>query len=469
MSAFRLLAVAALSLALAAPAFARDPSRMRLLAAPNPSKAGEAVTLTAEVDGLGRGAPTGKVSFSDGSVALGSGTLSRVGAGQAVLAAGAYHKCALTSAGGVDCWGWNYFGQLGDGTRTDRHTPTAVSGLSSGVIAITAGSYHSCALISPSGVKCWGSNRQGQLGDGTRTDRHTPVSVSGLSSGVVAITAGLGHTCALTHTGRVKCWGDNSFGRLGDGTERRRLTPVSGSGLRSGFVAITAGLLHSCALTSAGGVKCWGHNVFNELGNGDYTARFAPVPVSGLSSGVAVIASSAGSSYTCALTSSGAAKCWGYNGHGQLGDGAGGTRGTPVAVSGLASGVAAIAPGGTRTCALTSSGAVKCWGGTTTDSLKPAPVPGLSSGVFAINSTCALSLFGAAKCWGDNDYGQIGDGTTIDRLTPTPVSGFTALVRARATLSTSALAVGTHALQARFPGDANHLPSSAPRVQTVVP
>jgi hypothetical protein len=224
-----------------------------------------------------------------------------------VAAAG--HTCALTSAGGVKCWGSNEEGELGDGTTTERHTPVDVSGLTSGVAAISAGAgHHTCALTRAGGVKCWGNNDIGQLGQVCRTPCTTPVDVSGLTSGVAAISAGAFHTCALTSAGGVKCWGSITDGR----------TPVDVSGLTSGVAAISAGAGHTCALTSAGGVKCWGANINGQLGDGTTKVRHTPVNVFGLMRGVAAI--SAGGQHTCALTSGGGVKCWGNNYSGQLGD-----------------------------------------------------------------------------------------------------------------------------------------------------
>ncbi|GIV99472.1 MAG: hypothetical protein KatS3mg058_0876 [Roseiflexus sp.] len=199
--------------------------------------------------------------------------------GVTAIAAGDFHTCALTSSGGVRCWGDNSSGQLGDGTTTSRSTPVPVSGLPSGVTAIAAGDFHTCALTSSGGVRCWGANSSGQLGDGTTTARSTPVAVSGLASGVTAIAAGEEHTCALTSSGGVRCWGANSDGQLGDGTTTARSTPVAVSGLASGVTAIAAGEEHTCALTSSGGVWCWGGNSSGQLGDGRPLYRTTPVYV----------------------------------------------------------------------------------------------------------------------------------------------------------------------------------------------
>ncbi len=347
---------------------------------------------------------------------------------------GSVHSCALTSEGGVKCWGHNNLGQLGDGTTTNRLAPVDVSGLSNGVAAISAGAEHSCALTASGGVKCWGGNYGGQLGDGTTTDRLIPVDVVGLTTGVIAIAAGQEHTCALTSTGGVKCWGYNFAGELGDGTTTNRLTPVDVSGLTSGAAAISTHRgNHTCAVTGAGAAKCWGWNNYGQLGDATTVNRNTPVDVVGLSSGVISIYN--GYQHTFALVSNGTLKCWGDNGNGRLGDGTTTTRLTPVNVSGLTSGVIAAGAGAAHACAIVQGGGVECWGfnaygqvgdGTTIERHTPTAVSGLSSGIAAIdggdNHTCAL-ISGGIKCWGENSYGQLGDGTTNSSPTPVDVVG----------------------------------------------
>jgi alpha-tubulin suppressor-like RCC1 family protein len=343
------------------------------------------------------------------------------------VAAGGSHTCALTAVGGVKCWGSNTSGQLGNGSDSVGTTPVGVTGLTSGVMAISAGMHHTCALTAAGGAKCWGNNSYGQLGNNSNTASSTPADVTGLTSGVMAISAGGLHTCALTTAGAVKCWGHNSNGQLGDGSNTASNTAVAVTGLSTGVMAISAGGSHTCALTAAGAVKCWGDNFDGQLGDGSYSRSGTAVGVTGLSTGVMAI--SAGGSHTCALTAAGGVKCWGYNYLGQLGNGTNSNSSTPVAVSDLASGVTAITAGGIHTCALTAVGGIKCWGfnysgqlgdGSFNNASSPVAVTGLAHGMMAITAgnvhTCALNSAGGLMCWGDNGSWQLGDGT------PTPSS-----------------------------------------------
>jgi alpha-tubulin suppressor-like RCC1 family protein len=350
-------------------------------------------------------------------------------AGVMSIAAGGAHSCAVTSSGAVQCWGYNYYGELGDSTAANRTVAVNVVGLSVHEGRLAAGTGHTCRVTAAGGLRCWGANALGQLGDGSRTDRTVPVRVSGQASHVAAVAAGRGHTCSLSTSGAVSCWGANAHGQLGNGSTTYRVTPVAVNGLGSGVTAIVAGDYHACALTATGGVVCWGANADGEVGDGTTSDRLTPASVSGLGSGV--IGITAGERHTCAVTSAGAAWCWGANDTGAVGDGTGIGRQVPTAVSGLSSGVAMIAAGGNHTCAVTTAGAVRCWGqnqhgplgdGTETNRAAPVAVSGIADGITAVSAgpdfTCALSNNGAVRCWGANQYGQLGDGGTATRLTP---------------------------------------------------
>jgi len=295
------------------------------------------------------------------------------------FSAGFKHACAVTTAGGVRCFGADDVGQIGDGTigggvpNDSIPTPVTPIGLASGVRAVGGGNLHTCAVMATGTVKCWGSNQLGQLGSGTiGTNNPTPTDVPGLTN-AIAVAAGYYHTCVLTGTGGVKCWGNDQFGQLGDGTvgetvgpgaPNGRLTPADVQGLTSGVVAIEAGQVHTCALTDTGAMKCWGNDNRGQLGDATIgTPSNNPVPntVSGLGSGVIGIAAHLGE-FSCALKSDGTVSCWGFDNFGQLGDGtADPSRATPATVAGL-SGIVDIATGELHACAIDGQGKVSCWG-----------------------------------------------------------------------------------------------------------
>ncbi|MFN8488979.1 MAG: Ig-like domain-containing protein [Caldilineaceae bacterium] len=362
------------------------------------------------------------------------------------ITAGRNHTCALTVNGGVKCWGVNFYGQLGDGTTVDHLIPQDVNGLTSGVSAISAGQFHTCALMTSGGIRCWGRNAYGQLGDGTLTDRLTPVDVLGLAGGVKAVTAGSFHSCALTNSDGIKCWGSNFDGELGDGTTLQRLTPVDVSGLTSGVDKVVAGNFHTCAVTVAGGLQCWGNNLAGQLGDGTQLSRLTPTAVNGLNSSIASVvisnADSSTASYTCAITTVGSVKCWGDNRFGQLGDGTVLAHLTPVAVNGLSGAVSAIAAGEGHTCALITNGSVQCWGdnafgelgdGTKLNHLTPIVVSGLATSISGLalgrQHTCAVTTTNRMQCWGNNQNGELGNGFRSSLSSPSLVSSLGATVR----------------------------------------
>ena len=369
--------------------------------------------------------------------------------------------CAAAPARAVDTglvasWGYNSTGQIGDGTTTTRNSPVAIGATdfaNASVIQVAAGGFHTCALDVNGKVWCWGNNGNAQIGDGTMTQRNTPTAVltSGALAGktVVQIAAGYTHTCVVAADGGAYCWGWNGEGELGDGTTTQTGTPVAvlTSGALTGkkVVQIATGETHTCALTSDGRVYCWGFNYFGGLGDGTTTTRLVPTAVatSGALAGKTVTQVSTGAVHTCALTSDGGLYCWGYNGAGQIGDGSTTDRNAPVAVAtnGALAGktVVQIGAGGHKTCALTSDGSAYCWGdnlygqvGDGTTTARTTPVAVSTAGALAgktiiqitgaYNHTCALSSEGLAYCWGYNSYGNLGDGTTTQRTVPTAVS-----------------------------------------------
>ncbi|MFZ5908433.1 MAG: hypothetical protein ACOYYU_00270 [Chloroflexota bacterium] len=279
-------------------------------------------------------------------------------AAQSVVAGDGF-TCILTTSGGVKCIGKNNYGQIGDGTTTDRNTLVGVIGLASDVVALTAGDSHTCALTTSGSVKCWGRNYFGQLGDGTTSYSLIPIEVKGLNDEVVSLTAGNDHTCAMSKGG-VKCWGANDGGQLGDGSLINHSEPVDVMGLPNNVTALAAGFAHTCALTSQGEVLCWGDNKWGQLGDSNMTNCLAPVMVLGLDSRITSVV--AGDRYTCALTVKGGVKCWGSNFYGQLGDGTTANRAAPADVIGLFGNVTALVAGDYHTCALMQTGEVKCWG-----------------------------------------------------------------------------------------------------------
>ena len=346
------------------------------------------------------------------------------------VSAGEQFSCGVTTGGEAFCWGRNAVGQLGDGTTTQKLRPTPVSG-GLNFQSLSAGSHttatYACG-VTTSGAYCWGDNGFGQLGDGTTTDRLTPTLVTG-GLAFQAVSAGGIHTCGLTAGGVAHCWGDNSVGQLGDGTTTDRLTPTPVSGGLT-FQAVRAGPSSSCGVTTSGVAYCWGDNGFGQLGDGTRGQRLTPTPVSG---GLAFQSVSPGSGHACGVTTTGVAYCWGSSSNGQIGDGSRDMRLTATLVSGGLT-FQSVSAGFLYTCGLTTSGDAYCWGsnlngvlgdGTQLQRLTPVPVTGgltFQSVSAGIGHACGVTPSGGAYCWGANGAGGLGDGTTADSNVPVRVS-----------------------------------------------
>ncbi|KQT91595.1 hypothetical protein ASG49_11350 [Marmoricola sp. Leaf446] len=332
------------------------------------------------------------------------------------VSAGGQHSCALDAPGRLRCWGANDRGQLGTGsTGAAQSSPVAVAGDTTWS-QVSAGGSSTCAIRTDRSLWCWGLNHEGQLGDGTRTDRAAPVRVT-TTNDWASVSADWWTTCATRTDGRAYCWGQNTAGQVGDGSTTTRLRPtaVLGTGWRS---VETAGW-HSCGVRVDGTAACWGRNNFGELGTGGKVNTARPTAVPG--TGWRELALSWGS--TCGTRTSGAVQCWGRNDQGQVGDGTTTHRVNPQTV--VLPPARTVVVGDTHACALDTDGGTWCWGsgdhgnlgvGTTARSTRPVRVTASAS--VALDAgwahTCSQTDAGTTRCWGDNAAAQLGDGTTDD-------------------------------------------------------
>ena len=316
-----------------------------------------------------------------------------------------------------------------DSPEAGNDEATVDSGVQETAIALSLGGSTACALTSSGGVECWGS-RLGSALKGTFSS--VPEPVAGLESGVTAISVATFSACALTTCGAVECWGDNTSGLLGnDAVDGSSAVPEPVSGLADGLTAISVGSSFACAV-ARGGAQCWGSN-YPSGGRGDNSvgsgSTVLPMPVVGLATGVTAIV--VGDTSACALTESGAVQCWGPIA--QVGTFVS-VAAIPVPVTGLSSGVTTLSVGDRFACALSASG-VQCWGDTPAlgpfgfPTYPPGAVVGLSRGVKVIaaglSSACVLTASGGIECWGDNSSGQLGNGSALSwSSVPVAVTGF---------------------------------------------
>jgi alpha-tubulin suppressor-like RCC1 family protein len=327
---------------------------------------------------------------------------------------GGDHTCAILADQTVQCWGGNFSGQLGNGTRTDSSTPLDVQGITSAV-SISAGGQHSCAVLENLTAHCWGDNTSGQLGDGTTTRSTTPVQVSGLYP-VLAISAGSSSTCALLEDGTIKCWG------LGSSSSPSTPTTVSGIATAT---SVSVGRDHSCAVLANGEIKCWGSGGFGQLGNDRGSSSSTPVSVSGIVNATSV---SAGDLTTCATLSTGTVWCWGKLGTSTTKDL------KPRTIYSITNAVSvststAGSHGDKGTCVSLNTGEVRCWGSVSGGGIGPlyvtTNVMAVSGAAESISSgyrfSCALLSSGGVECWGGGLLGQLGTGNSNSSVTPRPV------------------------------------------------
>jgi hypothetical protein len=349
---------------------------------------------------VGEGAAT-ITATADGKSGTATVTVSTVTF--ASVATGEAHSCALTTSGAAYCWGRGEYGQLGatpsgscaiDGvTYACSLVPMAVQGGLT-FTQLDLGSTHSCGLTSAGAAYCWGRNNAGQLGDNStsnRSDDHqsVPAAVAGGLT-FTKLSAGAQHTCGVTAAGTAHCWGANGRGGLGDGTTTSRPVPAAvGGGLSFGMIT-TGGYSFgmTCAVTTSGAAYCWGENSFGQLGIAatDDAVHGTPAAVSG---GIAFASLDVGGTHVCGVSTAGTGYCWGANVLGSLGDASTVQRSTPVAVTG---GIAFA----------------RIVGG----------------GFSNVNAhTCGFTTAGKAYCWGDNEVGALGDGSLVNRLEPSAVAG----------------------------------------------
>jgi predicted CxxxxCH...CXXCH cytochrome family protein len=361
-----------------------------------------------------------------------------IGSGATAIAAGGLHSMAVKADGPLT-WGYNAFGELGDNSSTNRATPVQVSGMpaGTGITALAAGNYHSLALKGDGTVWGWGYNWYGQLGNGASgpsTNKSTPVQVTTLDN-VIGVAANGYFSLAVKSDGSAWSWGYNYYGQLGDGTSADKSTPtqVSTLGPGSGVTAVAAGNDHSLALKSDGSVLAWGYNYYGQLGDNTTNTSNTPVQVYGLESGAGVTAIATGSNHSLAVKSDGSLWAWGYNSYGQLGNNSTNSSSIPVQILPAGSGVIAVAAGNAHSVALKSDGSVWAWGkndlgqlgdGTTTQRKQPVKVVDAGSGIIALAAglyhTVVLKNDGTVLSWGSNSYSQLGNGYTIYTATPTP-------------------------------------------------
>ena len=369
-------------------------------------------------------------------------------------AAGSGHTCALTAAGGVKCWGMNNYGQVGAFPSAASYTPPdQAEPLHEGVVDICAESWNTCALMEDGGVKCWGDNLYGQLGNGSMGGgyEYVPDDVIGLGGKAVQVECGMQFACALLENGKIMCWGNGGSGQLGNGVDLDLCVdwysciqpePAEVVDLGMTVDSLAVGLSITCSSAVNGNLECWGTG--SPLGGGgpDPLSSSVPLEVISFSSQVSQVELS---THACVLTEDGSFFSWGSNSDGEVGNGAVEyAQWEPVEIGPFTPRPTNIECDGKHTCISLEDGSVKCWGrnkygqlgngewGHDVISSTPVDVIGLENhfvvSLCGGSNTCAIMDDGSMKCWGRGSSGQLGndiDVTTCqewdDCIFPEPV------------------------------------------------
>jgi alpha-tubulin suppressor-like RCC1 family protein len=297
------------------------------------------------------------------------------------ISAGVLGTCGITLDYRAYCWGFNNSGQIGDGSLTQRLAPVPVA---SGrrFRQVDLNGYHTCAVSypDPGQALCWGANYAGQLGDGTKTNRTRPTVVVGALV-MRQVTAGAHSSCGVTTSNLAYCWGSNTEGELGDSSNTRQRSVPSRVAGGHQFLRLDAGDVHVCAVAIGDRAFCWGNGRSGQIGNGRAYLSFWPRAVAG---GLYFTRVTGGGSHTCGETRGNQAYCWGHNSDGDLGDGTTTQRLTPVLVAGGHT-FKQVSAGGFHSCGKTDTSALYCWGwnalgqigdGTKINRLKPVRIAG---------------------------------------------------------------------------------------------